>query len=68
MKIGNNIEPLQSELVARAANREPFAPVASSSQQVGGVDSVDRVELSKPRAVSPPTPPPASMATSAPTR
>ena len=46
MKIGNNIESLQSELVARAANGSR-SPVASTAQQVGGVDGVDKVELSE---------------------
>lgn len=46
MKIGNNIESLQSELLARAANgsRSPSVPQA---QQVGAVSGVDKVELSE---------------------
>ena len=44
MKIGNNIESLQSDLVNRAANasRSP----ANAGKEVASVDATDRVELS----------------------
>lgn len=46
MKVGNNIESLQSDLVARAANgtRSPSTPV---TPKVGAVNGVDKVELSE---------------------
>ena len=44
MKIGNNIESLQSELVNRATNasRSP----ANSGSEIGAVEATDRVEIS----------------------
>lgn len=46
MKIGNNIESLQSDLRARAVNgsRTPATP---ASPTIGAVDGVDKVELSE---------------------
>lgn len=49
MKIGNNIESLQSDLLARAANgtRLPSTPVAPKVGAVSGVDKVELSEISK---------------------
>ena len=44
MKIGNNIESLQSDLQSRAANGSRSA--VSSGKDVGAVDATDKVELS----------------------